>query len=132
MLHFWWCFPAIHCTLCETSPFSPDVGIGSRLLAGCTTGAMAVAMAQPTDVVKVRFQAQVSAGAANKRYHGTMDAYRTIAKEEGFRGLWKGKSLEIRHLWHVGSLSSLIQKCYYLLHFRNWTKHYPQRYCELY
>lgn len=95
MLHFWWCFPAIHCTLCETSPFSPDVGIGSRLLAGCTTGAMAVAMAQPTDVVKVRFQAQVSAGAANKRYHGTMDAYRTIAKEEGFRGLWKGKSLEI-------------------------------------
>lgn len=68
------------------------MGIGSRLLAGCTTGAMAVALAQPTDVVKVRFQAQVSTGAANKRYHGTMDAYRTIAKEEGFRGLWKGKS----------------------------------------
>ncbi|KTG48015.1 hypothetical protein cypCar_00018682 [Cyprinus carpio] len=60
------------------------VGIGSRLMAGCTTGAMAVALAQPTDVVKVRFQAQNSAG-ANKRYHGTMDAYRTIAKEEGFR-----------------------------------------------
>ncbi|MCI4388044.1 hypothetical protein PGIGA_G00080830 [Pangasianodon gigas] len=69
---------------------SDHVGIGSRLLAGCTTGAMAVAVAQPTDVVKVRFQAQVSAGAANRRYHGTMDAYRTIAKEEGFRGLWKG------------------------------------------
>lgn len=73
-------------------PLFLDVGIGSRLLAGCTTGAMAVAFAQPTDVVKVRFQAQVSAGAASKRYHGTMDAYRTIAKEEGFRGLWKGKS----------------------------------------
>ncbi len=70
--------------------FSLDVGIGSRLMAGCTTGAMAVALAQPTDVVKVRFQAQISAG-ANKRYHGTMDAYRTIAKEEGFRGLWKGE-----------------------------------------
>ncbi|KAM9456420.1 dicarboxylate carrier UCP2 [Clarias gariepinus] len=69
---------------------SDHVGIGSRLLAGCTTGAMAVALAQPTDVVKVRFQAQVSAGAANKRYQGTMHAYRTIAKEEGFRGLWKG------------------------------------------
>lgn len=66
-----------------------DAGIGSRLMAGCTTGAMAVAVAQPTDVVKVRFQAQVSAG-ASKRYYGTMDAYRTIAKEEGFRGLWKG------------------------------------------
>lgn len=70
--------------------FSLDVGIGSRLMAGCTTGAMAVAVAQPTDVVKVRFQAQIGAG-ANKRYHGTMDAYRTIAKEEGFRGLWKGE-----------------------------------------
>uniref|UniRef100_A0A671SBY3 Mitochondrial uncoupling protein 2-like n=1 Tax=Sinocyclocheilus anshuiensis TaxID=1608454 RepID=A0A671SBY3_9TELE len=68
---------------------SDHVGIGSRLMAGCTTGAMAVALAQPTDVVKVRFQAQISAG-ASKRYHGTMDAYRTIAKEEGFRGLWKG------------------------------------------
>lgn len=67
------------------------MGIGTRLLAGCTTGAMAVAVAQPTDVVKVRFQAQVSAGAGNKRYQGTMDAYRTIAKEEGFRGLWKGE-----------------------------------------
>lgn len=67
-----------------------DIGIGSRLMAGCTTGAMAVALAQPTDVVKVRFQAQISAG-ANKRYQGTMDAYRTIAKEEGFRGLWKGE-----------------------------------------
>lgn len=58
-------------------------------MAGCTTGAMAVALAQPTDVVKVRFQAQISSG-ANKRYQGTMDAYRTIAKQEGFRGLWKG------------------------------------------
>ncbi|XP_062870904.1 mitochondrial uncoupling protein 2 [Trichomycterus rosablanca] len=69
---------------------SDHVGVGSRLLAGCTTGAMAVALAQPTDVVKVRFQAQVSSGPANKRYSGTMDAYRAIAKEEGIRGLWKG------------------------------------------
>lgn len=69
---------------------SDHVGIGSRLLAGCTTGAMAVAVAQPTDVVKVRFQAQVGSSAASKRYQGTMDAYKTIAKQEGFRGLWRG------------------------------------------
>ncbi|KAK1883225.1 Mitochondrial uncoupling protein 2 [Dissostichus eleginoides] len=50
---------------------SDHVGIGSRLLAGCTTGAMAVALAQPTDVVK------------------------TIAKEEGIRGLWKGTAPNI-------------------------------------
>ncbi|XP_077307398.1 dicarboxylate carrier SLC25A8 [Lithobates pipiens] len=73
---------------------SEHVGIGSRLLAGCTTGAMAVAIAQPTDVVKVRFQAQANTSSA-KRYKGTMEAYKTIAKEEGMRGLWKGTAPNI-------------------------------------
>jgi len=68
---------------------SDHVGIGSRLLAGCTTGAMAVTLAQPTDVVKVRFQAQASSSGPT-RYHGTMDAYKTIARQEGIRGLWRG------------------------------------------
>ncbi|XP_076842735.1 mitochondrial uncoupling protein 3 [Brachyhypopomus gauderio] len=69
---------------------SENASIGSRLLAGSTTGAMAVAFAQPTDVVKVRFQAQVRAAEGGKRYNGTMDAYRTIARDEGIKGLWKG------------------------------------------
>ncbi|KAG9467232.1 hypothetical protein GDO78_015380 [Eleutherodactylus coqui] len=73
---------------------SEHVGIGSRLLAGCTTGAMAVAIAQPTDVVKVRFQAQAN-NSNCRRYKGTMDAYKTIAKEEGMRGLWKGTAPNI-------------------------------------
>lgn len=65
-------------------------GIVARLMAGCTTGAMAVALAQPTDVVKVRFQAQVRLVDGERRYNGTLDAYRTIARDEGIRGLWKG------------------------------------------
>lgn len=65
-------------------------GILTRLLAGCTTGAMAVTCAQPTDVVKVRFQAHVTLMDGSKKYNGTVDAYKTIAKEEGVRGLWKG------------------------------------------
>lgn len=69
---------------------SNNVSIGSRLLAGCTTGAMAVAFAQPTDVVKVRFQAQARSSGLGRRYNGTIDAYKTIAKEEGIRGLWRG------------------------------------------
>ncbi|XP_071767503.1 dicarboxylate carrier UCP2-like [Centroberyx gerrardi] len=71
---------------------SENAGIGSRLLAGGTTGAMAVAFAQPTDVVKVRFQAQARLpdGESVKRYNGTIDAYRTIARDEGVKGLWKG------------------------------------------
>lgn len=67
-----------------------DAGIVSRLLAGCTTGAMAVAFAQPTDVVKVRFQAQVRVADGAKRYNGTIDAYKTIARDEGVKGLWRG------------------------------------------
>uniref|UniRef100_A0A8D2CEV6 Uncoupling protein 2 n=1 Tax=Sus scrofa TaxID=9823 RepID=A0A8D2CEV6_PIG len=70
---------------------SEHAGIGSRLLAGSTTGALAVAVAQPTDVVKVRFQAQARAG-GGRRYRSTVDAYKTIAREEGLRGLWKGTS----------------------------------------
>ncbi|KAM4628070.1 dicarboxylate carrier UCP2-like [Polymixia lowei] len=71
---------------------SENTGIGNRLMAGCTTGAMAVAFAQPTDVVKVRFQAQARllAGDSAKRYNSTIDAYRTIARDEGVKGLWKG------------------------------------------
>uniref|UniRef100_UPI00398E3FFE mitochondrial brown fat uncoupling protein 1 n=1 Tax=Pristiophorus japonicus TaxID=55135 RepID=UPI00398E3FFE len=64
--------------------------IGTRILAGCTTGGLAVALAQPTDVVKVRFQAQRNLRGVQKRYNGTLQAYKSIAKEEGVRGLWKG------------------------------------------
>ncbi|KAK5904924.1 hypothetical protein CesoFtcFv8_006441 [Champsocephalus esox] len=71
---------------------SESPGIGTRIMAGCTTGAMAVTFAQPTDVVKIRFQAQsrlLESGSV-KRYSSTFDAYRTIARDEGVRGLWKG------------------------------------------
>lgn len=76
------------CVVCTAG-----AGLGTRLLAGCTTGAMAVTFAQPTDVVKVRFQAQsrLPESGSVKRYSGTMDAYRTIARDEGVKGLWKGK-----------------------------------------
>lgn len=69
-----------------------DTGLGTRLLAGGTTGALAVVFAQPTDVVKVRFQAQIQLpeDSSLKRYSSTTDAYRIIAKNEGVRGLWKG------------------------------------------
>ncbi|XP_069664782.1 putative mitochondrial transporter UCP3 isoform X1 [Haliaeetus albicilla] len=67
-----------------------STGLAARVLAGCTTGAVAVTCAQPTDVVKVRFQANGAQLDGVRRYSGTMDAYRTIAREEGIRGLWRG------------------------------------------
>lgn len=75
-----------------TLTFSPGSSITTRILAGCTTGAMAVTCAQPTDVVKIRFQASMCLGpGSDRKYSGTMDAYRTIAREEGIKGLWKGR-----------------------------------------
>lgn len=67
-----------------------DPNVGIRILAGCTTGALAVSVAQPTDVVKVRFQAQMNLQGLGRRYSGTMQAYRQIFQHEGLRGLWKG------------------------------------------
>ncbi|KAJ9599200.1 hypothetical protein L9F63_010331, partial [Diploptera punctata] len=65
-----------------------SLNVGCRVAAGLTTGALAVLLAQPTDVVKVRFQAQQKQN--GPRYKTTMQAYKTIAAQEGARGLWKG------------------------------------------
>lgn len=66
--------------------------IFTRILAGLTTGGMAVVLAQPTDVVKVRFQAErkLATSSVKPRYASTIDAYRTIGRTEGVAGLWKG------------------------------------------
>lgn len=80
---------------CHLSPLPPsDPNVLIRILAGCTTGAMAVSFAQPTDVVKVRFQAQMNLNGVARRYSGTMQAYKHIYRNEGFRGLWKGAAGE--------------------------------------
>ncbi|CAG2056882.1 unnamed protein product [Timema podura] len=68
---------------------SGGLHIGTRVAAGITTGALAVLIAQPTDVVKVRFQAQKQTSGV-KRYTSTIAAYRMIGREEGLAGLWKG------------------------------------------
>lgn len=61
-----------------------------------TTGCLAVLIAQPTDVVKVRFQAQLR-GSSNNRYSNTLQAYAKIAREEGAKGLWKGMLVVVGH-----------------------------------
>ncbi|XP_071447232.1 dicarboxylate carrier UCP2-like [Hetaerina americana] len=71
------------------------LAVGLRVAAGITTGGLAVLLAQPTDVVKVRFQAQRKNHTGPKtpnsqRYSSTIQAYRMIGREEGIRGLWKG------------------------------------------
>lgn len=63
--------------------------IAQKMAAGLTTGAIAISVANPADLVKVRLQAQGrSSGPA--KYSSALQAYRIIAKEEGLRGLWTG------------------------------------------
>lgn len=65
---------------------SPSIFI--RILSGLTTGALCVTVAQPTDVVKIRMQAQGAIG--HHSYTKVFQAYSEIARKEGIRGLWKG------------------------------------------
>ena len=64
-----------------------------RLLSSLASGAIGITVASPTDLVKVRLQAQargqLAAGAVP--YKGSFDAYRRIIAEEGgLRALWRG------------------------------------------
>ena len=61
-----------------------------RIAAGVTTGTLAILSAQPTDVVKIRMQADVRAPGEAARYRGVMHAYKDIAAKEGVAGLYKG------------------------------------------
>lgn len=62
----------------------------TKILAGMTTGALAISVANPTDVVKIRLQAQGRDPIEMRRYSGTLDCYSKIVAQEGVVGLWTG------------------------------------------
>jgi len=64
--------------------------LGVRIAAGITTGTLAILAAQPTDVVKIRMQAELRKPGEASRYNGVFHAYKTIFYEEGAKGLYKG------------------------------------------
>lgn len=66
-------------------PGAPDSKmIGQRILAGATTGFMAVCLFQPTEVVKIRMQAEKG------RYANSLQAYRSLYRTGGIAEAWKG------------------------------------------
>jgi len=71
--------------------FQGDPPLAKKILAGLTTGAIGISVANPTDVVKVRLQAEgrLPPGVP-KKYTGVMDAYSKIYSQEGIGGLWRG------------------------------------------
>ena len=67
----------------DTNKYSSLIAI--RILSGITSGALAITIAQPTDVVKVKMQAK-----SGIKYRSSLEAYRMIYRSEGISGLWKG------------------------------------------
>ncbi|KAI5682676.1 hypothetical protein M9H77_03904 [Catharanthus roseus] len=68
-----------------------DVPLSKKILAALTTGALGITVANPTDLVKVRLQAEGKLPpGVPRRYSGALDAYSKIVRQEGFTALWTG------------------------------------------
>jgi len=63
----------------------------TKIVAGLTSGTIGISIASPTDLVKVRLQAEgrLPPG-AKRRYTSTVNAFSTILRDEGVTGFWKG------------------------------------------
>mmetsp|Transcript_5791 Transcript_5791/g.9596 ORF Transcript_5791/g.9596 Transcript_5791/m.9596 type:complete len:409 (+) Transcript_5791:92-1318(+) len=68
------------------------LGAGHHLLAAAEAGALLVLLTNPIWLIKTRLQLQVREGGARAGHHyaGPLDALRTILREEGPRGLYRG------------------------------------------
>ena len=99
----------------DTSEGKPKLFV--KIAASITTASSAVIMFQPIEVVKIRMQA-----AGNKsQYKGTVDAYTTIFRKEGLKGLWRGTSTNITRLSLVNCTEIVVYdyiKSYTL--YKNW------------
>ncbi|TYH22347.1 hypothetical protein ES288_A04G121100v1 [Gossypium darwinii] len=68
-----------------------DIPLTKKILAALTTGALGITVANPTDLVKVRLQAEGRLPPGVPRhYSGALNAYSTIARQEGVKALWTG------------------------------------------
>ncbi|KAM6550744.1 hypothetical protein CsatB_000552 [Cannabis sativa] len=78
-------------TLYVGQDFVGDVPLTKKILAALTTGALAITVANPTDLVKVRLQSEGKLPpGVPRRYSGALNAYSTIVRQEGFGALWTG------------------------------------------
>ncbi|KAK9176172.1 hypothetical protein WN944_028185 [Citrus x changshan-huyou] len=73
------------------SDFVGDIPLYQKIFAALLTGAIAIVVANPTDLVKVRLQAEGKLpSGVPRRYYGALDAYCTIVRQEGLGALWTG------------------------------------------
>ncbi|XP_021720759.1 mitochondrial uncoupling protein 2-like isoform X1 [Chenopodium quinoa] len=68
-----------------------DFPLIQNILAALLTGAIAIIIANPTDLVKIRLQAEGKLPpGVPRRYSGALDAYSSIIRQEGLSALWTG------------------------------------------
>ncbi|XP_024368225.1 folate transporter 1, chloroplastic [Physcomitrium patens] len=67
-----------------------ELGPLLHLLSGAEAGSTATVITNPVWVVKTRLQLQAPGHGARKPYASFSDAFRSILREEGLRGLYKG------------------------------------------
>ncbi|OUS47231.1 mitochondrial uncoupling protein 2 [Ostreococcus tauri] len=74
-----------------TASEGADAPLALKIAAGLTTGAIGITIASPTDLVKVRMQAEGRLPEGTpKRYPSAVGAYGTIVRQEGVAALWTG------------------------------------------
>lgn len=104
-----------------------DVSIYQAAIAGAGAGAFTRAVAQPLDVLKIRFQLQLEPIKRGSKYSSLLQAVTSIVKEEGVGTLWSGhvpaQLLSITFgVLQFGSFESLSQLCqksdpqFYMVH----------------
>ena len=77
--------------ICRDNKPGVQPSLLQRISAGLVTGAFGIAVACPTDVVKIRLQAEgKKAPGEPRKYKGSLDAYAKIVREEGVKGLYSG------------------------------------------
>jgi len=65
-----------------------ELGILGKIVSGSVAGGVGAAIANPTDLIKIRMQAEGPEDIP--RYKSTVHAFSTIIKNEGFLGLYRG------------------------------------------
>jgi len=85
-------YPHIRDAVSPAGKTGADAPLWARIVAGGTAGACASVLANPTDVVKVRLQAdgRLAMSGGTPRYTGTIDAFAKVLRAEGLKAFWKG------------------------------------------
>lgn len=74
--------------LIEDGKTKEQISFTTKLLAGMITGAAGSSLANPLDLMKIRFQAYDSVN--RNPYRNTFDAIGSTVREQGIRGIYKG------------------------------------------